>query len=401
MKFNYQARTSDGQIRAGAIEASSKETAISLLQKYGLYVTFLENAQKAPILVKKITLFERVSAKDRVLFSRQLSIMFSSNVPLVESLRTLASQTKKAIFKEAIMKISEEVEGGTSLSLALAKYPKIFSSFYVAMVRSGEVSGQLSATFNYLADSLESNYHMTSRIKGAMMYPAVVLVMAVSVLALMFIFIIPSLSQVLEQQEQELPAITKMLMALSQILVRYGWLVFLGFSGLIFFLIKNYKSRAGKIFFDKAVLRFPLVGPLLKMIYLSRFAENLSTLISGGLPITQAIDTTADIISNSVYKAVIFKASDEVRKGEAISKSLSCFPELFPPFFTQMAVVGERTGSLDKTLSNLAKFYQKEIDRTINSLLGILEPLLIVFLGLIVGGMMAAMLLPLYQTGGM
>lgn len=397
MKFNYQARTEKGEVRAGAIEASSRETAIGLLQKHGLYVTVLEESKEAPIYAKRIKFFERVSVKEIVLFSRQLAIMFTSKVSLVESLRTLANQTKNADFKEKILKISEEVEGGTSFSLALSKYPKIFSSFYVAMVKAGETSGKLSESLNYLADHLEREYYLMGKIRGAMVYPSLIIFVALSVLILMTVFVIPHLSKVLEESGAELPAVTKVVINLSKFLRTWGWILFLMLAALIVFLFRYSKTKTGKDLFDRFFVGLPGLGGFLKMVYLSRFAENLSTLVSGGIPVAQSLEICANIVDNVVYREIILKARDEVRKGEAISQVLIRYPKEFSPMFIQMTLVGERTGTLDKTLLNLVSFYQKETGRSLEDLLGILEPLLIVFLGLGVGGLMAAILMPLYR----
>jgi len=400
MKFNYQVRTQKGEVKIGVIEASSREVALSLLQKYGLYVTLLEEADKISFFARKIKLFGGVSTKDVVLFSRQLSIMFSAQVPLAESLRTLAIQTKNIDFKEKIVKISEEIEGGTNLSSALAKYPKAFSSFYVAMVKAGEVSGKLSKSLDYLAEHLEKEYYLMGKVKGAMTYPAVVFLVAIAIFVLMILFVIPNLSKVLKESGQELPLVTKIALALPDLLKSWGLVFLLVIIGLAVFSIRYYRTKQGKYFFDKLILRVPLFSSFLKIVYLSRFAENFSTLISGGLPITQSLEICGQIIGNTVYKDIITKTREEVKKGEQVSSVLIKFPEFFPPLFTQMTVVGERTGNLDKILLNLVRFYTKETERTIDNFLGILEPILIVFLGLVVGGLMGAVLLPLYKISG-
>ena len=400
MKFNYQARTKTGEIQSGVIEASSKEVAVSILQKYGLYVTILEESEEAPFYAKRIKFFERVSRKDLVLFFRQLSIMFAAKVPLVEALKTLASQTKNLNFQEKILKIYNEVEGGTSLSTALSRYPQIFSPFYIAMVRSGEASGKLSETLSYLADHLEREYHLISRLRGAMVYPALVFFVVLIVLGLMIFFVIPQLSAVLEKNQQELPAITKMLMSLADFLRKWGLTFVLILSIFIIALWKYHQTKAGKEFFDKNSLELPLIGHFLKLVYLSRFAENLSTLISSGLPIAQCLEISGEIVGNTVYQKIIFQTLDEVKRGEPISSVLDRFPEAFPPVFTQVTHIGEITGTLDKTLMYLVNFYQKEAERAVENFLAILEPLLIVFLGVVVGGLIAAFLIPIYQTIG-
>ncbi|MDP2664278.1 MAG: type II secretion system F family protein [bacterium] len=396
MKFNYQARTKQGEVKSGQIEASSNEAAAGLLQKHGLYVTFLEEAV-APIYAKRIKLFEKISSKDIVLFSRQLAIMFKSKVSLVESLRVLSGQAKNQDFKERIIELSQDVEAGTPFSKALARHSKIFSSFYVAMVKSGEVAGKLSDVLDYLADHLEREYYLTAKAKGAMVYPALIVLVVLLVLFLMVFFVMPQLTEVLVAGGQELPLVTKMVIAFANLLKDWGILLLIVAVAIIFFSFRYYLTESGGKLFDRKFLVIPLVGGLLKMIYTARFAENLSTLISGGLPIAQALETVADIIGNSAYKEIIFEARDKVRRGERISAILSKYPDLFSPVFVQMILVGEETGTLDTTLINIVGFYQKEIDRSLDSVLSILEPVLIIFLGVMVAGLMLSILMPLYQ----
>ena len=396
MKFNYQTRTKKGEIRSGQVEASSREAAASFLQKHGLYVTFLEEAIP-PIYARRIKFFEKISQKDLVLFSRQLAIMFKSKVPLVESLRVLSQQTDNPDFKEKIMKISEEVEGGTALSNALENFPEVFSSFYIAMVKSGEVSGKLSEVLNYLADHLEREYHLTAKTKGALLYPSLIVFVVILVLLLMIFFVIPQLAEVLTTEKEALPWITMFVINSSTFVRDWGWALFIILVLFVAGFLKYYRTDRGQRFFDREFVKFPLLGPFFKMINVARFAENLSTLISGGLPIAQALETVGDIISNTAYKEVIFKMRDEVRKGVPISAVLSRNPDLFPPVFIQMVLVGEKTGTLDSTLMNIVDFYQKEIDRMIDNALSILEPVLILVLGLVVAGLMFSILMPLYK----
>ncbi len=396
MKFNYQTRTKKGEIRSGQVEASSREAAASFLQKHGLYVTFLEEAIP-PIYARRIKFFEKISQKDLVLFSRQLAIMFKSKVPLVESLRVLSQQTDNPDFKEKIMKISEEVEGGTALSNALENFPEVFSSFYIAMVKSGEVSGKLSEVLNYLADHLEREYHLTAKTKGALLYPSLIVFVVILVLLLMIFFVIPQLAEVLTTEKEALPWITMFVINSSAFVRDWGWALFIILVLFVAGFLKYYRTDRGQRFFDREFVKFPLLGPFFKMINVARFAENLSTLISGGLPIAQALETVGDIISNTAYKEVIFKMRDEVRKGVPISAVLSRNPDLFPPVFIQMVLVGEKTGTLDSTLMNIVDFYQKEIDRMIDNALSILEPVLILVLGLVVAGLMFSILMPLYK----
>ena len=400
MKFNYQARTKDGKVQAGVVEAPSKEAALTLLQRHGFYVTLLEAVEIRPFYTKRIKFFERISSKEIMIFSRQLAIMFNSRVPLAESLETLSRQTRNPIFKEKILKLAEEVEGGSSFSQALSHYPKIFSPFFISMVKSGEASGKLSESLTYLANHLERELNLRSKMLGAIIYPVFVLSMFLIVGAVMIFFIIPPLAQVLEQSVEELPVITKITLGMAAFLKAKGWILALVSIIFIFLVLRYSKTKEGKEISDRVSLKMPLVGNLFKKIYLARFAENLSTLIAGGLPIAQALEITGDVVGNVVYKRIIFSAKDDVRKGEAISAVLARYPETVPPLVTQMILVGERTGRLDTSLMNIVDFYQEDINRTLDSLISILEPVLIIFLGFMVGGLIISVFLPLYNFMG-
>jgi len=397
MKFNYQARIKTGEVQSGVIEASSRETALDLLQKSQLFVTALEEAGSQSFYVKKIKLFDRVSAKELVAFSRQLALMFKAKIPLSQSLRTLAEQTKNRSFKEKILMISDEIEAGAPFSQALSRFPKLFSSFFVNMVKSGEASGTLTESLNYLADHLEREYHLFSKLKGALVYPALILVVSVGVLLMMMFFVIPNLAKVLTETGQELPVATRIVIALSNFLRHSGWILFILIAIAVFFVSRWFSVPAGRKFKDRLVLRIPLVKIFLKMIFVSRFAENLSTLISGGLPITQSLEITGDVVGNSLYKERIEKIKEEVKEGRKVSGILAEYPEEFPALLTQMVIIGEKTGTLDQSLMNVVDFYRKEVDLSMESLLSLLEPIMIIFLGLTVAGLMGSVLLPLYK----
>jgi len=279
VKFNYQARDKTGKTQSGVIEASSREAALQLLAGHNLFVTFLESGETRPFFERNIAFFERVSLKDIMMFSRQLSVMFVSRVPLVEALQTLASQTKSKFFKEKIFRLSEEVEGGTPFSQALAKHPNVFSVFYINMVKSGEASGTLSSVLEYLADHMEREYHLVSKIRSALVYPAFIVFLAFSVLSLLMFFVIPNLSKVLEQTGQELPGVTQFVLTLASLFRGFWWIFLLALGGAVFLFFRFKKTPEGTRFLSKFYLKVPLLNSFLRMIYLSRFAEILSTLI--------------------------------------------------------------------------------------------------------------------------
>ncbi|MCX6758684.1 MAG: type II secretion system F family protein [Candidatus Nealsonbacteria bacterium] len=399
MRFTYQARTKIGDVKIGVIDASSKKAAIDMLQRDGLFVTQLRKESES--FSKRYKILERISGKDVAVFSRQLAVMFKANVSLVESLRTIGGQFTNQSFREKILRISQDVEAGTSLSNAFAKYPDIFSTFFVAMIKAGEVSGNLSEQLTYLADYLEKNYYLSGKIKGAMVYPAMIIIVVVAVLFLLSYFVLPNLLSMLETSGTELPLMTQIVIAVTNFIRGPGGiLMILGMVLISVFGFRYYKSDTGKVFFDKLFLQIPVFRSLLKMVYLSRFADNLSTLISGGIPITQSLEITGNIVGNVVYKEVILKTRDGVRRGQTISSILYNYPDIFPPMFTQMILVGEQTGSLDKSLLTLVSFYQKESESAIDGLLVLIETVLIIFLGVIVGGIVASVMIPMYQSLG-
>jgi type IV pilus assembly protein PilC len=314
-------------------------------------------------------------------------------------LRVIANQEKSESFKSKIKEIGEKVEEGTLFSQALSIYPAVFSPFYIGIVRAGEVSGRLSESLEYLADHLERDYNFRSKVIGAMIYPIFVLVVFIGVIILMLAFIIPQLSGILKESDQELPWITKTVISLSDMVKNSWYVIPIAVVVLIVLFFRLFKTKEGKTFFDQNIIKAPVIGGFLKKIYITRFAENLSTLIASGLPIIQAIEISRDVLTNSVFKSAASDIAEGIKKGETISAVLFSNPDLFPAMFSQMVMVGEKTGSLDKSLLNIVDFYQKEVERSLDALIGLLEPLMIIGLAALVLILMGAVLLPIYQLG--
>lgn len=400
MKFSYQARKKSGEIQSGVVEAFNQETALVLLQKHGLFVTAIEEAAARPIFARKIKFLGGISKKDRAIFARQLSIMFKSKVSLTESLRVMITQTEKPNFREKILKIAEDVESGASLSKAMSRFPKAFSPFFVGMIKSGETSGKLSEVLEYLADHLERENDFQSRVQGAMMYPVMVFVVMGGVIFLMVFVVFPQIAEIVAELDTEPPLITKIVFGAVDFLKKWIIVIILVLITSALFIFQYLKTKEGKTFWDKTSIRIPIVGDLLKKIYLSRFAENLSTLIAGGVQIAPALETAGDVVGNEVFKKAIIESRDAVRKGNQISSVLIKYPQYFPPLFTQMTLVGEKTGTLEETLRHVVRFYQKEVDRSLENVLSLLVPLTIVILGIIVGGMVGSVIMTLYNVMG-
>ncbi len=395
MRFNYQGRLNDGQLQSGVVEASSRDDAIALLQKSGIYIIFLEEITPS-FYTKEIKFLERVSKKDVVIFSRQLSIMFRSGIPIIESLRTIAEQINKKKFKIEIYKIADKVDGGNMLSQALLLFPETFTSFYVGMIKSGEISGRLSESLEYLADHLERDYNFNNKVIGALIYPVFIVFVFITILVLLVVFVVPGLKDVFEGME--LPWSTRFILGLGEFIVAYWWVIILATIGSVFSLYKFFKTQAGKSLFDKVVFRVPLIGDFVRKVNLIRIAENLSTLIAGGLPIVQALEATVDLVGSGSYKKILYETRDGVRRGELISSILINYPEYFPSLFTQMVIVGEKTGKIDSSLVNVVHFYRGDIDRSLEGMVKLIEPLMIVVIGGMIGLMVVSLLTPIYQV---
>ncbi|PIS35766.1 MAG: hypothetical protein COT36_00880 [Parcubacteria group bacterium CG08_land_8_20_14_0_20_38_56] len=402
MKFEYQARTPKGTVQSGIVEVSSQEAAIDILQRHNLIVTSLREIEEAPSFFKKLEIpliTKKVSLRDVSIFSRQLAILFVSEVPLVESLRTMGNQVGNSRFREKIFKISDNVESGTAFSKALSKYPEIFSSFYVSMIRAGELSGKLSESLSYLADHYESEYDIMSKVKGSMYYPAFIFCALIIVMTIMLLFVIPALTSVLEESGQGLPTVTRIIMAFTMFLRSWGWILFIFLAGGIVFFLYWKATAKGKKIWDKFILKVPVFGELFKKISLARFSENLSTLITGGLPISKSMEVAADVVGNETYRDIILKAEAGIRRGEFMSSIFKMEKEM-PPLITQMILIGEKTGKLPAVLKNSAEFYKKEVTRMTDNLVSLVEPLMILVLGAAVGFIVVGIIMPIYQMAG-
>lgn len=400
MKFEYQARTKTGEIKKGVVEAVSKIAAIDLLHKNGLFPTSVKEEKQGASLNMELKIFENVSSKEVVMFTRELAIMIESNVPPAKALEALGDQTNNKTFKEKIFKIAADIREGVSLSKAFARYPKIFSTFFVNMIRSGELSGTLPDVLRKIADHLENEYYIKTKTIGAMIYPVVVLVVFTVIFLVVVIYIIPGLVEVLESSGAELPLVTKIVIGVSNFAVNYWWVVLLGLIGILSFSIYYPKTKEGKQVVDALILKVPVIGGFQKNVYMNRFAENLSTLLSSGKSITEALEVTADLIENEVYRKIILDARESVIKGQKISDSLANYRKEISPLFVQMVAVGESTGRISETLMNVVRFYKTEIETFVDSISNIIEPILILGLAGMVGLLVAAVFLPLYQIGG-
>jgi len=396
MKFKYKAISISGISQSGKIEASSKEMAIEMLQKSKLVVISIKESKEVMSLKNIMSSIFKVSHKDLVMFSKELSILLVAGVPLLESLKIQHDQEENRYFKEVINKILNMVEDGASLSESLSRFPDVFSQFYLNVIRSGEASGKLQEALVHLSDYIEKQYLINSKVKNALLYPAVIMGGFVFVGIGMMIFVVPQLVGMFAGSGQELPLPTKILIFTSNAMKDNALLILIGGVS-FFYLIKKYLStKSGKANADLLLLKLPPFGTIFKKFYIARFTENLSLLITSGIPIINALQITGDVVGNTVYRKMIYSSVDEVKVGGSIAYAFERNEHL-PGLVSKMIRVGERTGRLDSVLQDIAVFYSKEVDIAVDGLTAIIEPIMIFTLGGAVAVLVASILMPIYQ----
>ncbi|MFH1427615.1 MAG: type II secretion system F family protein, partial [Patescibacteria group bacterium] len=343
-----------------------------------------------------LAILNRIKAKDIVIFSRQFSVMISANVALVQALKIIEDQTDNIRLKMIISEVADEVDSGSRLSESLEKRSDVFSDFYINVIKSGETSGKLDEVLRYLADEMEKDYDMMSKIKGAMIYPAFVFFGLGVVGVIMMVFVVPKLTEILVESGVELPITTRMLIGTSDILSSYWWLLIIIFVGIIIGFKYYLKTPFGRKYFDFIKLKVPIFGKLFQRIYLVRFTRSMNTLIVGGVAITKSLEIAADVVGNEIYKELIKETSKAVEDGDSISSVFINSKEI-PGMVSQMMSVGEKTGKLDVVLEKITDFYSREINNVVANLMTLMEPIIMSVIGVAVGVMVAAIILPMYN----
>ena len=401
MLFNYEAVDNTGAKKNGSIDAVNVDIAISSLQRRGFVLTNIRAADdKKDILSRNISFFDHISGKDIVILSRQLSTLFEAQVSALRVFRLLGSETENKVLGNKLTTIADDLQSGSSISIALSKHPKVFSDFYVNMVKAGEESGKLDETFSYLADYLDRTYELSSKVRGALIYPAFVVITFFTVMILMFTMVIPKISGILTESGVALPIYTTIILGISNFLVNYIFIILAVAIVAIFLLIRFVRTPAGSLVFDQFKLRIPYFSRLFRKLYLSRFADNMNTMLSSGIPIVRALELTGNIIDNKVYSGLLVGAAEAVKGGKTLSESLSNNTSEFPGILVQMTKVGEETGEVGNILKTLAHFYSREVTTAIDSIVSLIEPAMIVMLGGGVAILLASVLVPIYNIAG-
>ena len=400
MDFNYKVKTRTGEIMEGTVDAPDEDVAISILHGKGYVVLSLTPLKKDIFRSDINQVLSRPNVKDVVIFTRQLSTLVDADMPISEGLRTLARQVEKSAFRKIISEVSEAVEAGSSLSNALASHPKLFSSFYIKLVQSGEVSGKLHESLLYLAEYLERSRGINSKIQGALAYPAFVVFALIIVTLIMVVYVLPQLLSIFEEAGVEnLPFTTRVLIWVTDFINTYLYYLILGLLTLIYMGWTYIKTPAGKEQLDNIKIKFPSLGIVIRNLYLARISESLSTLIKAGIPILDAIKITSDLVGNENYRKIMLAAEENVRGGGTMSEILVKYKEV-PPLFSSMVAIGEKTGKLDFMLEHISKFYKSESDTTIDNISQLIEPILVLILGFGVAVLVSSILLPIYNLVG-
>jgi type IV pilus assembly protein PilC len=400
MRFRFKAKTQDGQIKRGKIDAIDKNAATELLQKNDLVPLDLNEIKEGASLLGTIErMTSSVSQKDLLLFYRQLSTLVDAKIPIAPALRTIHNQTENPQLRVVVTEVAADVEDGMAISESFAKHENIFTTLAVSMIRAGEVSGNLQGAIDFVAESAEQNYQLKNKVRGALMYPIFVISVAMVIGFLTMTWILPKLTQVIRDLDVEIPWYTQLMITIGDFMQAYWWAVLILIAGIIAAMVYYIRSEEGSREWDRIKLRIPVIGQLFQYVYITRFAENLSVLLKGGIPIVRALIIVADVVDNIVYKNIILKAAQDVKVGGEINAEFFKHEE-FPPMVSSMIKIGEDTGRLSEILEDVARFYNSEVDQITRNLSSIIEPILIVILGIGVGVLVFSVLLPIYNIAG-
>ncbi len=396
MLFNYRALDQAGKETSGSIDALNVDVAINALQRREFIITSITDAGASWTSKFDINIFSGVSNKDVVILSRQMATLFQAQISALRIFRLLGEASGNKVLGKRLIEVADDLQGGSSISKALSKHPDIFSEFYVNMIRSGEEAGKLDQTFQYLADYLDRTYAVSSKAKNALIYPAFVIFTFMAVMILMLVVVIPKLGAIIKDSGQAIPIYTQVVMGVSDFLVNYG-LFFVGAMVVLgFFLVRFFMTPGGKLYMDEVKITIPYVGDLFRKLYLGRIADNFGTMLSSGIPMIKVIETTASVVDNVVYRNILTATGEAVRTGSTLSDAMGRYPQI-PSIMIQMIKVGEESGQVSDILQTLAKFYNREVNNAVDSLVYLIEPAMIVMLGLGVGVLLTSVLIPIYN----
>jgi len=391
--YSWKGRTRGGRVQEGVLVAESKEAAIATLRKQQIIVTTVTEKGKEFALPK---IGGGISSKEIAVFTRQFSVMIDAGLPLVQCLEILGSQQDNRTFQKILFQVRQDVESGSTLADALRKHPKAFDDLYCNMVAAGEAGGILDTILQRLSTYIEKIVKLRSAVRSALVYPVAVILIAIGVVWLILWKVIPTFATLFEGLGASLPLPTRITIALSNFIGAWWWLMIGSFAAIIYLLVRYHKTYKGRRVLDGIMLKVPVLGTVMKKIAVARFCRTLGTLVSSGVPILEGLAITARTSGNAVLEDAIMATRASVEEGKTISEPLKA-ASIFPPMVVQMVAVGEQTGALETMLSKIADFYEDEVDEATANLLALLEPVMICFLGVVIGGIVISMYMPMFD----
>lgn len=401
MKFNFKVKTPEGEYREGTVNASSKEAVVAILQKKNLLPIDVRPEEKMENDIFRSILreYDKVTAKELVIFFRQLAILIEARVPIVVALTAISEQSSGKYLQKIIKETARDIENGMTFSFSLEKHRDVFTPLMINIIKAGEASGNLKKSVDYVANNIEKNYQLTSRVRGAMIYPMIIVAVFFIVGFLTVTLILPKLTIMIKEIGADVPWYTDVVIKVGDFMAVYWWAVLTVVAGMVVGAIYYLNSEDGKKEFDVIKMRLPIFGPIFKGVYVSRFAENLGVLLTGGIPIVKALEIVSSVVGNSVYEKIILRASQEVKVGGNISSVFSK-SDLIPPVVAHMVRIGEESGQLDSVLGHISRFYDQETDTATRNLSSLIEPILMVLIGIAVAFLAFAILMPIYNIAG-
>jgi len=395
--FTYTALDQEGNTRQGTIDAVNTDVAIAALQRRGLIISSIdEENKKGNVLGSRVSFFDRVTNADIVMLSRQITTLFEAQVSALRAFRLLAAEARTPRLGDTLTEIANDIQSGSSISAALSKHPEAFSQFYVNMVRAGEETGKLDETFSFLADYLDRNYEITQKARNALIYPAFIFTTFIVVMTLMMTLVIPNLANMLKDVGQNIPIYTKAIIAMSNFMRHYILLILVLLAVGAFFLVRYGHTKAGREMFSRARLETPVIGGIYRKIFLSRISDNLSTMLGSGIQILRGIEITASVVEDATYEKILTSAALDVKAGLPVSEALRKYPEI-PGIVVAMMKIGEETGNMGKILETMARFYRREVNNAVDTMVDLIEPIMIVALAVGVAILLASVLVPIYN----
>jgi type IV pilus assembly protein PilC len=399
MKFKFKAKTKTGEIKKGLVSAANQDLAVATLQKNELFPIHIE--EDTGNLARKVfaKYYDRVTDKELVVFFRQLAILIEARVPIVVALTAIGEQTSGNFLKIILSDVIRDIEDGVTLSDSLAKHKEVFSTLAINIIKAGEASGNLKKSIEYVAGNIERNYNLTSKVKSAMVYPAIVTVVFFVIAFLVITLIIPKLTVMIKDLNAAVPWYTTLLITSGDFMAKYWWAVLVIIFGAIGGVAYYLSTLDGKREWDQIKLKLPIVGIMFRYIYITRFSENLAVLLAGGIPIIKSITIVSAVVGNIVYEELLLRTAENVKRGESMSDILKK-SSLIPPMVSHMIKIGEDSGQIDSVLGHITKFYEQEVELMAKNMSTLIEPVLMIIIGIGVAFMAVGVLMPIYNIAG-